>query len=340
MIVRTADGIRVGITGIGGYVPERVLGSEEIARAIGTSADWIHERTGIRERHLAASGQAASDLAVPAAREALTDAGADPASVELVIVATVSPDTLFPATAALVAAEIGAVDAAAYDLSAACTGFVYALAQAHAAVAAGLARRVLVIGSEVLSRFTNWEDRSTAVLFGDGAGAAVIEPVTGGGFLGFELGCDGTRASQLELPAGGSRLPASAATVNGGLHTIRMAGQEVFRFSTRAITDSVERLLRACGLTIRDVDLFVPHQANGRIVEYIARRLGFPQDRVLMNIDRVGNTSAASIPLLLADAKAGGALEPGATVLLCAAGAGMTWGSALLRWEGGGGGYP
>jgi 3-oxoacyl-[acyl-carrier-protein] synthase-3 len=334
VIVRTADDTRVGITGIGGYVPERILGNEEVARTIGASPDWIRERTGIRERRLAAPGQAASDLAAEAAREALADARADPGTVDLVIVATVSPDMLFPATAALVAAEIGAADAAAYDLSAACTGFVYGLAQAHAAVASGLARRALVVGSEVLSRFTDWDDRSTCILFGDGAGAAVVEPVAGGGFLGFELGCDGTRASLLELPAGGSRLPASSATVEARQHSIRMAGQEVFRFSTRAISVSVERLLLACDLTIGDVDLFVPHQANARIVDHIARRLGFPRERVLANIDRVGNTSAASIPLVLADARARGALSAGATVLLCAAGAGMTWGSALVRWGG------
>jgi 3-oxoacyl-[acyl-carrier-protein] synthase-3 len=334
VIARTAGDVRVGITGLGAYVPPRLLANAELARTLGVSEAWIWERTGIERRHIAEPEQAAGDLAVRAARAALLDADAEPDSIDLVIVATASPDMFFPATATLVAAEIGAVDAAAYDLSAACTGFVYALAQAQAAVASGLARRALVIGAEVLSRFTNWEDRSTCILFGDGAGAAVVERVPGDGFLGFELGSDGTRASQLELPAGGSRTPASQTTVEAGLHTIRMAGQEVFRFSTRAVSASVERLLATCGMTIQDVDVFAPHQANRRIIDHIARRLGFPAERVLVNVDRVGNTSAASIPLVLAEGRRCGALVPGATVLLCAAGAGMTWGSALLRWAG------
>ncbi len=340
MIARASGDVRVGVTGLGTYLPEQVLTNEELARMIGKTEEWIRARTGIEERRLAAPSEAASDLAVPAATVALADAGVAAESVDLVIVATASSDMLFPATASLVAARIGAVDAAAYDLSAACTGFVYALAQAHSALVSGLARRALVIGSEVLSRFTNWQDPSTCILFGDGAGAAVLERVDGEGFLGFELGCDGTRAGQLALPAGGSRAPASAATVAAGLHTIRMAGQEVFRFSTRVIVASVERLLRACGLTIREVDLFAPHQANRRIIDHVARRLGFPAEGVLANIDRVGNTSAASIPLVLADARQRGVLTPGATVLLCAAGAGMTWGSALVRWNRGGSGRP
>lgn len=340
MIARSAGDVRVGITGLGAYLPERVLANDELARMIGRSEEWIRARTGIDERRMADPSQAASDLAVPAALAALADAGVAPESLDLVIVATASPDMLFPATASLVAAKIGAVEAAAYDLSAACTGFVYALAQAHSALVSGLASRALVIGSEVLSRFTNWQDPSTCILFGDGAGAAVLERVEGDGFLGFELGCDGTRASQLVLPAGGSRAPASAATVAAGLHTIRMAGQEVFRFSTRVIVASVERLVRACGVTIRDVDIFAPHQANRRIIDHIAGRLGFPAEQVLANIDRVGNTSAASIPIVLSDARTRGALAPGATVLLCAAGAGMTWGSALLRWGAHGDGRP
>jgi 3-oxoacyl-[acyl-carrier-protein] synthase-3 len=335
VIARVAAGPRVGISGLGAFVPERVLTSGELAPELGVTEDWIVERTGIRERRLASPEQAASDLAVPAALAALADAGVEPGSVGLIVVATASPDMLFPATAALVAAEIGAVEAAAYDLSAACAGFVYALFQAHAAVAVGSCDRALVIGAEALSRFTSWTDRSTCVLFGDGAGAAVLERVTEGGFLGFEVGSDGTRAALLSLPAGGSRAPATAETVAEDLHSIQMAGPEVFRFSTRVVTASVARLLEACNLTIGDVDVFAPHQANRRIVEHVALRLGLPPERVLLNIERYGNTSAASIPLVLAEAKARGDLSEGAVVLMSAVGAGMTWGSTVLRWSGG-----
>jgi 3-oxoacyl-[acyl-carrier-protein] synthase-3 len=323
----------VGITGTGAYVPARVLGSEELGRRLGVGEDWIVSRTGIRERHLAGEDEATSDLAVPAALEACERAALDPSSVELVVVATASPDMATPATAALVAARIGASDAAAYDLSAASTGFVYALAQAYASIAAGLCRRALVIGAEVLSRLVDWSDRGTSVLFADAAAAAVVEPVGAGGFLGFELGSDGTGADDILIPAGGSRLPASADTVGQDLHTIRMNGQEVFRFSTRVPPASARRLLERCGLSIEDVDLYAPHQSNRRIIEHTARTLGIPDDRVLVDIERYGNTSSASIPLVLNDAVEGGRLRPGATVLLSAVGAGLTWGTAILRWS-------
>lgn len=337
MIARVPKGVRVGITGLGAYAPEQVLTNADLARLVDTSDEWITERTGIRERRIAEPAQATSDLAVPAALAALDQAEADPASVDLVIVATASPDSFFPATASLVAAQIGAPDAAAFDLSAGCTGFVYALAQAYAAVAAGLAGRVLVIGAEVLSRFTNWQDRATCILFGDGAGAVVVEPVRSGGFLGFELGSDGTHAHELVLPAGGTRAPATPETVDQGLHYIHMNGREVFRFSTRATVTSAERLLEACGLTVRDVDVYAPHQANRRIIDHAVQRLGLPAERVLVNIDRYGNTSSASIPIALAEALRDGALRSGTMVLMTAVGAGLTWGSLLVRWSENGG---
>jgi 3-oxoacyl-[acyl-carrier-protein] synthase III len=328
----------IGITGVGAYLPERVVGSGEVGVPLGVTADWIVERSGVRERRIAGADQAASDLAVPAARMALERAGRLAAEIDLVIVATATPDMPFPATATLVADAIGATPAVAYDLSAASTGFVYAAAQAWAAVASGLASRALVIGAEVLSRVVDWSDRDTAILFGDAAAAVVVEPVADGGFLGFELGADGAGASDILLPAGGSRRPASAETVAEGLHTTRMNGQAVYRFSNRATPESVARLLEACGLTAADVDHYAPHQSNRRIIDSNSGRIGIPPERVLVNVERVGNTSSASIPLVLAEADQAGRLGAGDTVLTSAVGAGLTWGSALLRWtqEGGG----
>jgi 3-oxoacyl-[acyl-carrier-protein] synthase-3 len=333
MVVRVPGAPRVGITGIGAFAPAQVLDNEELARMVETTGEWILQRTGIRERRIAEPGQAASDLAVPAAAAALEQARVEPESVGAVIVATASPDMLFPSTASILASQIGATEAAAFDLSAGCTGFVYALADAYGAVASGLAERVLVVGAEVLSRLTDWHDRSTCILFGDAAGAAVVERVQAGGFLGFELGSDGSRADEITLPAGGSRAPATAETVAEGMHSIRMDGRAVFRFSTRATVSSATRLLSACGLSVADVDVYAPHQANSRIVEYAADRLGIPRERMLLNIDRYGNTSAASIPLALAEASGRGELRDGQLVLLSAVGAGLTWGSSLLHWS-------
>jgi 3-oxoacyl-[acyl-carrier-protein] synthase-3 len=332
IVLPRAGDPRIGITGVGAHLPERVLASAEVGGRLGVDADWIVQRSGVRERHVADPGQAASDLAIPAARLALERAGRLASEIDLVIVGTATPDMLFPATAALVAHAIGATPAVAYDLSAASTGFVYAAAQAWAAVASGMARRVLVIGTEVLSRFVDWSDRDTAILFADGAAAVVVEPVEHGGFLGFELGADGSGASDILLAAGGSRHPASAETIATGLHTTRMNGQAIFRFSNRATADSVGRLLDACRLTVADVDRYAPHQSNQRIIDSTARRLGIPPDRMLVNVAEVGNTSSASIPLVLAEAIEAGTLAPGHTVLMAAVGAGLTWGSALIEW--------
>ena len=333
MIARVReDAPAVGITGIGAYVPVRIVSSEDVGAGLGVSADWIVERSGIRERRVAAADEAASDLAVPAARQALERSRVAPGEVGLVIVATASPDMPLPATASIVASALGAEDAAAYDLSAASTGFVYGLAQAYANVAAGLVERALVIGAEVLSRLTDPADRGTAILFADGAGAVVVERVAAGGFLGFDLGSDGSGASDILVPAGGSRAPSTEATVAAGLHAIQMNGQKIFRFSTRVTAESAERLVSLCGLRMEDVDLYAPHQSNRRIIDHTARRLGIPPEKVVVDIDRYGNTSSASIPLALADAQADGRLKEGATVLISAVGAGLTWGTALLRW--------
>jgi 3-oxoacyl-[acyl-carrier-protein] synthase-3 len=333
----SANRIAVGLTGVGAYAPERVLTNADLEAMVDTSDEWIVSRTGIRERHIAAPEQAASDLALPAAREALEQAGVRPEEVDLIIVATATPDMLFPATAAIVADTLGAKKAAAYDLLAGCTGFVYALAQAYGQVATGLSKRALIVGSEVLSKITNWQDRSTCILFGDGAGAAVVQPVGEGGIAGFELGADGSGGPDLCVPAGGSRTPMSVDALEEELQFIKMNGAEVFRFATRIMVTSAEELLATCGATIDDVDLYVPHQANKRIVDHAVKNLGLDPGKVLMNIDRYGNTSSASIPICLAEAQAAGRLEDGTRVLMSAVGAGLTWGSVYLTWTTSGG---
>ncbi len=329
------SGARVSITGLGCYVPDRVLTNHELAEMVDTSDEWITERTGIKERRIAAPEQAMTDLALPAARAALEQAGADAREIDFLVVATVTPDTMFPTTSALLADLLGADEAAAYDLLAGCTGFMYALAQAYGMVASGLSRKALVVGGDVLSKIINWHDRTTCVLFGDGGGAVVLEAVGTGGFLGFELGADGAGGVNLTLPAGGSRLPASADTVSAEQHFVQMNGPEVFRFATRVLVSSAEALLEQCGVAVDDVDVYVPHQANVRIIDYAARKLGIPENRVVINVDRFGNTSSGSIPLALADAVADGQLREGSLVLMTGMGAGLTWGSSLMEWTNG-----
>jgi 3-oxoacyl-[acyl-carrier-protein] synthase-3 len=325
-VIGTANGRPVSITGLGAYVPDRIVTNEELSKLVETSDEWIVERTGIHERRIAAPEQALSDLALPAAREALAKAGIEASDLDLIIVATVTPDMMFPTTSALMADVLGAPDAAAYDLLAGCTGFMYALAQAYGMVAAGLSHRALVIGGDVLSRILDWTDRSTVVLFGDGAGAVVLEPVDRGGFLGFELGADGAGGVHLALPGSGSR------SVEDATGFVTMNGREVFKFATRVLVSSAETLLERCGLTIADVDVYVPHQANVRIIEHATKRLGIPEDRVVLNVDRYGNTSSGSIPLALAEAQGDGRLKEGGLVLMTGMGAGLTWGSTLIHW--------
>jgi 3-oxoacyl-[acyl-carrier-protein] synthase-3 len=327
MIGTAVDGLDVSITGLGCRVPERVVTNDELSEYVDTSNEWILERTGIRERRIAAPEEALSDLALPACRDALEQAGVEAEDVDLVIVATVTPDMSFPSTGALLADALGATDAAAYDLSAGCTGFMYALAQAYGMLAGGLAKRALVVGGDVLSRILDWRDRSTLVLFGDGAGAVVLEPAPAKGFLGFELGADGGGGANLWLPGSGSRV------FDDPDRYVKMNGREVFKFATRVLVQSASALLAKCGVSIDDVDVYVPHQANTRIIDHATRRLGVPSERVVVNVDRYGNTSSGSIPLALADAAADGRLRPGAMVLMTGMGAGLTWGSALMRWS-------
>jgi len=331
-MIGTANGYRVSITGLGASVPDRVLTNEELAKLVDTTDEWIVTRTGIRERRLAGPDEALSDVSLPAAREALRQAGLTGADLDLVIVATVTPDMAFPATAALIADELGAQRAGAYDLSAGCTGFVYAIAQAYWMVAAGAGSRALVVGGDLLSKVVDWSDRATCVLFGDGAGAVVLERVESGGFFGFELGADGGGGMELYLPAGGSRHPTTAETVATGQHFAHMNGREVFKFATRVLVTSAEQLLAEVGLTVGDVDVYVPHQANIRIIRHAAERLGIPEEKVVVNVDRYGNTSSGSIPLALADAVRAGMIEKGTIVLMTGMGAGLTWGSSVMEW--------
>jgi 3-oxoacyl-[acyl-carrier-protein] synthase III len=325
MIGRTS-GPRVSITGLGCHVPERVLSNADLAELVDTSDEWIMSRTGIRERRIAADEEALTDICLPAARRALEMAEVDPASVDLLIVATVTPDMAFPSSSALLADMLGMPDAAAYDLSAGCTGFVYAIAQAHAMLAAGLAHRALVVGGDVLSKILDWTDRSTLVLFGDGAGAVMLERVDEGGFLGFELGADGGGGANLWLPGSGSR------TFEDPDRFVKMNGREVFKFATRVMVTSAEAILAECGKSVEDIDVYVPHQANVRIIDHAAKKLGFAEEKTIVNVHKYGNTSSGSIPLALADAADDGRLEPGKLVLLTGMGAGLTWGSALIEW--------
>jgi len=327
MIGKAREGDPVTVTGLGCHVPERVLANEELARLVDTSDEWIVTRTGIRERRIAAPEEALSDIALPACRRALADAGVEGADLDLIIVATVTPDMAFPASAALLADVLGASKAAAYDLSAGCTGFMYALAQAYGMVAAGLVEKALVVGGDVLSKILDWDDRSTLILFGDGAGAVVLERSrSGGGFLGFELGAEGAGGVHLWLPGSGSR------AFDESEKHVKMNGREVFKFATRVLVSSAEQVLAECGRTVEDVDLYVPHQANVRIIDHATRKLGIPEEKVVINVDRYGNTSSGSIPLALADAAGDGRLRPGQLVLMTGMGAGLTWGSALIEW--------
>jgi 3-oxoacyl-[acyl-carrier-protein] synthase III len=326
MIGTASAGIEVSITGLGCKVPDRIVTNDELAKLVDTSDEWIVERTGIRERRMADQSEALSDVALPACRDALARAGLEGKDVDLLIVATVTPDMAFPSTGAILADQLGATDAAAYDLSAGCTGFMYALAQGYGMVAGGLAKRALIVGGDLLSKILDWGDRSTLVLFGDGAGAVVIEAVPEQGFLGFELGADGAGGANLWLPGSGSR------HFEEPDKYVKMNGREVFKFATRILVQSAEELLEKCGVTIDDVDLYIPHQANMRIIDHATRKLGVPSERVVINFDRFGNTSSGSIPLALADAAADGRLRPGQLVLMTGMGAGLTWGSALMRW--------
>jgi 3-oxoacyl-[acyl-carrier-protein] synthase-3 len=321
------------ITGWGMYAPSRVMTNAELATIVDTSDEWIVSRTGIHERRIAADDETTTMLSVNAARDALAVAGLEPAELDLVIVATCTPDYPLPATSVLVATQLGATRAAGFDLQAACSGFLYGVASGTSFVQSGMYRNVLVIGVEILSRFLDWSDRSTCVLFGDGAGAVLLqasdEP---GGMLGFDLFSDGTGCEGIIVPAGGSINPASHATVDARQHTIKMLGSDVYKYATRQMGESALAALRKAGLTVDDIDQFVFHQANLRIINSVQKQFGIPDAKTYVNIERYGNTSAASVPMALAEAVASGRIKQGDRVLMVAFGAGYTAGGAVVEW--------
>lgn len=324
---------RVGIAGMGTYLPERVVTNQELERILDTSDEWIRTRTGIRERRIAAPEQAASDLGLIAAQGALADAGVEASAVDLIIVASSTPDMCFPATACLIQDRLGASRSGAFDLTAVCSGFSYALATGTQAVAAGEADRVLVVAAEKFSSVLDWQDRATSVLMGDGAGAVLLtSEAPRGTVLANVLGADGSGTGLLQIPAGGSAQPASHETVDRRLHYMKMNGREIYKFGARIIGEAMSKALLKAGLQEADLDLLIPHQANIRILESAAQRFHLPMDRVVVNIDRFSNTSAASIPIALAEAREQGRLKEGMIIGLVGFGAGLTWGASVLRW--------
>ncbi|MFB5266530.1 beta-ketoacyl-ACP synthase III [Paenibacillus enshidis] len=323
----------VGIIGTGKYVPEKILTNSDLEKMVETSDEWIVSRTGIRERHIAAPEQATSDLAYEAAVRALESAGMTAEELDLIIIATITPDMAFPSTACILQDKLGAKGAAAFDLSAACSGFVYGLATATSFIQAGMYRNALVIGADCLSRITDYTDRNTCVLFGDGAGAVVLGEVPEGrGFKSFDLGAEGAGGPLLRLEAGGSRLPASAQTIENKLHYIYMNGREVFKFAVRVMGTATDVVLGKAGLDKSDIDVFIPHQANIRIIQSAMQRLDLPEDKVMINVDKYANTSAASIPLALVEAAEEGRMKEGDRVLMVGFGGGLTWGASVLVW--------
>jgi 3-oxoacyl-[acyl-carrier-protein] synthase-3 len=323
------------ITGWGFYAPSRVMTNAELERIVDTSDEWITSRTGIKERRIASDEETTSMMSVRAGRAALEKAHLRPQDVQLVVVGTCSPDYLFPATACLVQTELGATRAGAFDVEAACTSFITALAIARGMIVSGGVQNALVIGAERLSRLINWKDRTTCVLFGDGAGAAVLEASNASvGIESTVLHGDGSKGELLMVPAGASKKPASAETIERGLHYITMAGGEVFKLAVKSMADAAEEAIAEAGLTLDDIDLLIPHQANVRIIDGVAKRLRFPNQKVFVNIERYGNTSAASIPIAICEAEASGRLRRGDKVLLVAFGGGFTWGASVLEWFG------
>lgn len=325
-------GRRAAITGWGAYVPERVLTNHDLERMVETSDDWIVTRTGIRERRIASPAETTLHMATAAARRAIAVAGISPDRIDLVIVATVTPDLLMPATASLLQAELGAGHAGAFDLVAACSGFVYGLSVGAQFIAAGTAETVLVVGADALTRWVDFTDRSTCVLFGDGAGAAVLQASTAEeGVLSTVLGSDGSGAMHLYIDGFREFLSANGALPPKRPY-MRMQGSEVFRFSVRIMGEAAVEAIAKAGLRLEDVDLLIPHQANLRIIDAAAKRLGLPADKVWVNLDRYGNTSAASVPICLAEAADAGALRPGMNLVLVAFGAGLSWAASVVRW--------
>lgn len=324
---------RAAILGLGVYVPERILTNDDLTKLVDTTDEWIVQRTGIRTRHIAEPDQAASDLGVPASLAALREAGVEAADLDLIIGATTTPDMIFPAMACLIQDRIGAKRAGAFDLLAACSSFVYGVISAAEMIEAGVAKYVLVVGSEVLTKLVDWNDRTTSVLIGDGAGAAVMGPSTeGAGMLSSVVGADGSAGDLLKLPAGGSRIPVTADAIAAGLHRARMDGQAVFKLAVQVVPDAIRQVVRQAGLTMDDIKVIVPHQANQRILEAVAKAMNLPVERFVSTIETYGNTSAASVPISLWEAHRAGRIQDGDHVVLVAFGGGFTWAACALTW--------
>ncbi len=325
--------IPVGIRGIGKYVPERILTNQELESMVDTNDEWIVSRTGIRERRISSPEQATSDLAYRAALEAIQHAQISVEDIDLIIVATITPDMAFPSTACILQDKLGARRAAAFDLSAACSGFIYGLSVATQFISTGFYRYVLVVGAECLSKITDYTDRNTCILFGDGAGAAIVGPVPAGrGFRAFELGADGSGGSLLKVEGGGSRYPACVSSIEAKQHFIYMAGAEVFKFAVRIMGSAAEDVLKKAGIAKSEVDLLVPHQANIRIIHSSLQRLGLTEEQCMINLHQYGNMSAASIPVALAEAYEQKRMKEGDCIVLVGFGGGLTWGASVLIW--------
>ena len=318
--------------GLGMHVPPRILTNHDLEAMVATTDAWIVERTGIRTRHIAEAHEAASDMAVPASLAALQDANLRPEDLDLIICATTTPDMIFPATACLVQDRIGANRAGAFDLLAACSSFVYGVISGAQAIGSGMARHVLVVGAEVLTKLVDWQDRSTCVLIGDGAGAVVMGPARNGGVRSAVVGADGSAGDMLKLPAGGSRIPISQAAIDQNLHRARMDGQAVFKLAVRVVPDAIRQAVDRAGLTMDDIACIVPHQANRRILEAIARAMNLPFDRFVSTVETYGNTSAASVPISIWEAVRAGRIREGDHVVLAAFGGGFTWATCVITW--------
>lgn len=323
---------KVGIIGVGEYLPKRVLVNADLEKMVDTSDEWITTRTGIKERRLASEQEAASDLAVKAAKEALEDARLKAQNLDLIIVATITPDMQFPATACILQNALSAKNAVCFDISAACAGFVYAIVTAQQFIARGTYKNALVVGTEVLSSITDWQDRNTCVLFGDGAGAAVLSEVKSGGILSTYLGTDGSMSDLLMLPGGGSRNPTTHKTIDKRLHYIKMQGNELFKLAVKIMAEAAQVALKQAGLDCSDVDLVIPHQANVRIIAAVAKRIGLPLNKIYLNIEKYGNMSSASTATALCEAVRKGRIKKGDIVLLDAFGAGLVWGACVIKW--------
>ena len=320
------------IVGLGTYLPEKVLTNSDLEKMVDTSDEWIVTRTGIRERHIAEKGVTTSDLGYMAAKDAIKNAGLKPKDIELIVVATITPDMQFPSTSCLVQKKLGAYNAVCFDISAACSGFIYGMSVAREFLSNGAYKNALVIGTELLSTIVDWSDRNTCILFGDGAGAAVMVPSKSNGIISSYLGSDGRDSELLSVPAGGSRFPSTHETINGKLHFLKMSGNEVFKMAVRIMSDAVKKVLLQSNLTCEDVDCLIPHQANIRIINSVAKRINLCDEKVYVNLERYGNMSSASTPIALAEAVKNGKIKKGDIVVLVAFGSGLTWGATVLKW--------